>query len=356
MAQKKTVPNASKPVHKMERTTVLVRQEDFDTFLGLAKAQEKIISELLQFYIGEFNQADIKKFDFTRMKRINDDEFPKIATFSIAPEVKIRLQEIKNTVNEMLAVSKLKKRKTSDMPPVIEEIPENKKPQKKHKLMTSDIIRYIVSVALERETKDVESFEEPEKIRVGIFLPENDYKVVQRYAEEKGIPVNRLLYKHFPSFTDEDFTANYVPADRGRRTASRSYNNPDNDPRGPWAAEALVGFATKDLRQDLHYPLENNETGAVYSSPKNGWRYSKDRMAELIKDGRIEWPTRKNGQPVRKKFISEVPADLYRTSINVYAGMYPRLKEMIERLNVPDYDILRTFVMFLAGKIGKNQL
>ncbi len=99
---------------------------------------------------------------------------------------------------------------------------------------------------------------------------------------------------------------------RGAEKDLAKYSNPDNDPRGPWMSDNLVGLATKDRRPNLHYDLSNPETGDVYPCPPKGWRYSKETMEEKIRDRRIMWPKSKKGRPRHKKFLSDLQ--------NEYAG------------------------------------
>jgi len=96
---------------------------------------------------------------------------------------------------------------------------------------------------------------------------------------------------------------------RGADKDRTKYSNPDNDPRGPWMSDNLVGLATKERRPNLHYDLTNPETGIVYPCPPKGWRYSKETMAQKIKEGRILWPRNKTGRPRHKKFIKELKSE-----------------------------------------------
>ena len=93
---------------------------------------------------------------------------------------------------------------------------------------------------------------------------------------------------------------------RGAEKDMSKYSNPDNDPRGPWMSDNLVGLATKDRRPNLHYDLVNPETGDVYPCPEKGWRYSKETMAQKIAKRRIIWPSRKGGRPRHKKFAADL--------------------------------------------------
>lgn len=96
---------------------------------------------------------------------------------------------------------------------------------------------------------------------------------------------------------------------RGTEKDMEKYSNPDNDPRGPWMSDNLVGLATKDRRPNLHFELINPETGIVYSCPPKGWRYSQDTMAQKIKEGRIIWPRKPTGRPRHKKFASDLQSE-----------------------------------------------
>ncbi|RLD04907.1 MAG: site-specific DNA-methyltransferase, partial [Chloroflexota bacterium] len=93
---------------------------------------------------------------------------------------------------------------------------------------------------------------------------------------------------------------------RGSEKDMSKYSNPDNDPRGPWMSDNLVGLATKDRRPNLHYDLINPETGDVYPPPDKGWRYSRQTMAQKIKEGRILWPSKITGRPRHKKFSADL--------------------------------------------------
>lgn len=94
---------------------------------------------------------------------------------------------------------------------------------------------------------------------------------------------------------------------RGRDIDKAKYSNPDNDPRGPWFSADLTGLATKDQRPNLHYDITNPKTGTVYHpSSTRGWGSSKSRFEELIRDEKILWPSKPDGRPRLKKFLSEV--------------------------------------------------
>lgn len=93
----------------------------------------------------------------------------------------------------------------------------------------------------------------------------------------------------------------------GREIDKEKYQNPDNDPRGPWFSADLTGLADKEHRPNLHYDVINPFNGEVY--PPNvtrGWCCSKETFNELIKENKILWPSKPGGRPRRKKFLSEI--------------------------------------------------
>jgi adenine-specific DNA-methyltransferase len=84
------------------------------------------------------------------------------------------------------------------------------------------------------------------------------------------------------------------------------YSNPDCDPRGPWMSDNLTGLANAQERPNLHYDIVHPVTGAKYPPlASRGWAYEPSRMRDLIADGRILWPSKSDGRPRLKRFISE---------------------------------------------------
>ena len=110
--------------------------------------------------------------------------------------------------------------------------------------------------------------------------------------------------------TDHEYVLVYKKSDavlRGREIDKSKYSNPDNDPRGPWFSADLTGLADKEHRPNLHYDVQNPETGIVYPpNPTRGWSCSRDTMQRLINEGRILWPSKPTGRPRQKKFLSDV--------------------------------------------------
>lgn len=95
----------------------------------------------------------------------------------------------------------------------------------------------------------------------------------------------------------------------GKESDKTKYSNPDNDPRGPWMSDNMTGLATESQRPNLHYDLTNPDTGITYSCPPTGWRYEPKRMAELIENNEVIFPSEATGRPRRKKFMKELESE-----------------------------------------------
>ncbi len=105
---------------------------------------------------------------------------------------------------------------------------------------------------------------------------------------------------------DHEYVLVYGESIQGRPIDESKYANPDNDPRGPWMSDNLVGLASIEKRPNLHYDLVNPDTGINYGCPEKGWRYNRESMNALVAEGKIIWPSNPDGRPRRKKFISEL--------------------------------------------------
>lgn len=110
--------------------------------------------------------------------------------------------------------------------------------------------------------------------------------------------------------SDHEYVVCYKMPDaqlKGEPIDTSKYSNPDADPRGPWFSADLTGIANREERPNLHYDLINPTTGDTYPpSPTRGWSYSKDTMRKMIAEGRVLWPSKRDGRPRHKKFLQEV--------------------------------------------------
>jgi adenine-specific DNA-methyltransferase len=84
-------------------------------------------------------------------------------------------------------------------------------------------------------------------------------------------------------------------------------------------SRSILGLATKDQRPNLHYDVVEPSTGRVFPpNPSTGWRYSTEKMSELVAHGRILFPKKDDGRPREKKFRKEMKGDFipFRTIID----------------------------------------
>lgn len=97
---------------------------------------------------------------------------------------------------------------------------------------------------------------------------------------------------------------------RGKEIDISKYSNPDNDPRGPWMSNSILGLANASQRPNLHFPITDPATNRQFMCPSDsGWRYSKETMEQKIADKRIIFPEKDDGRPREKKFQSELKSE-----------------------------------------------
>ena len=98
-----------------------------------------------------------------------------------------------------------------------------------------------------------------------------------------------------------------------KQSALDNYKNLDDDPRGPWATNALQARNSYSLGS---YAVRNPNGGTVSPPAGTYWRVSEKNFKELDKDNRIWWGNDGSASPRIKKFLSEakqgvVPATLW---------------------------------------------
>lgn len=86
-------------------------------------------------------------------------------------------------------------------------------------------------------------------------------------------------------------------------TQDARYKNPDNDPRGNWTSGPLQRNEARDY---AIFPIVS-PTGKEHWPPKGtSWRFTKEKMAELISENRIWFGEHGNNVPRLKRFLSDV--------------------------------------------------
>ncbi|MDV2988828.1 MAG: site-specific DNA-methyltransferase [Dehalogenimonas sp.] len=118
------------------------------------------------------------------------------------------------------------------------------------------------------------------------------YARVRRQEHRRLKESNNNLWHDLPSFA-----AHPLPADKTR------YDNPDNDPRGPWKADP---FDAPNIRENLTYSIVNPNTGQEHWPPPGRcWRTEQQRFNELLQDRRIIFGKSGDARPQLKVFYEE---------------------------------------------------
>ena len=122
------------------------------------------------------------------------------------------------------------------------------------------------------------------------------------------------------------------------------YENPDNDPRGPWTKDNLTCGKTASQRPNLYYPIVDPKTGIEYQcNPDHVWRFEKGKMEQLIKENKIIFPTSPTGSPYYKRHQREIRSETkpfsswMDTQLNAVAT-----KELREIFNQQIFDYPKT--------------
>jgi adenine-specific DNA-methyltransferase len=123
---------------------------------------------------------------------------------------------------------------------------------------------------------------------------------------------------------DHEYVIGFGKKIRGDDRKTDQFSNPDNDPRGVWTSGNMVGLANEEARPNLHYELVDPKTGINYGKPTQGWRYDKKRMALLMAEGKILWPSSADGRPRVKVFLSEMKDEFTGFSSIVAPEIYTR--------------------------------
>lgn len=69
-----------------------------------------------------------------------------------------------------------------------------------------------------------------------------------------------------------------------KESQTSHFKNPDNDPKGPWFDGNPI--SSPSPRENLMFNIET-PIGTIIYPPKNGWRWSKDTIAEKMESGEI---------------------------------------------------------------------
>ena len=118
------------------------------------------------------------------------------------------------------------------------------------------------------------------------------------YAKRRRQENRRLKDSNYKEWHRRDsFVCKPLPLDKSK------FENPDNDPRGPWKADP---FDAPNIRPNLTYAVTNPVTGEQHLPPRGRhWRISPDKFSSALADGRIIFGKDGKGRPQMKSFYEE---------------------------------------------------
>jgi len=118
------------------------------------------------------------------------------------------------------------------------------------------------------------------------------------YAKNRRQENRRLKESNYAEWHRRDsFVCKPLPLDGSK------FDNPDNDPRGPWKADP---FDAPNVRPNLTYIVTNPNTGEQHLPPSGRhWRISPDKFSSALADGRIIFGKDGKGRPQMKSFYEE---------------------------------------------------
>jgi len=128
------------------------------------------------------------------------------------------------------------------------------------------------------------------------FSVNHEYIIV--YAKRRRQENRRLKESNAIEWKKKDsFVCRPLPLDPSK------FDNPDNDPRGPWKADP---FDAPNVRPNLTYPITNPNTGEQHLPPHGRhWRIEPGRFESALADNRIYWGANGTGRPSLKVFYEE---------------------------------------------------
>jgi adenine-specific DNA-methyltransferase len=114
--------------------------------------------------------------------------------------------------------------------------------------------------------------------------------------------------------------------------SQETYDNPDNDPNGPWISVSYVNPASKADRPNLVYPIKNPFNGQDVEHPTNAWKFEPKTHKKHLEEDRLWWgKTGELSYPRLKVYMSDgmVPIDLWQHG---FAGTTDQAFKQLEQI------------------------
>lgn len=118
--------------------------------------------------------------------------------------------------------------------------------------------------------------------------------------------------------------------------ADARYDNPDDDPRGPWKASDMTA---RNYYSKGQYEVASPSGRTFKSGIGRYWRQSYEKFIEMDKNNEIWWGPKGDSMPAQKRFLSDVKAGMVPQTLWKYEEVghtQEAKKELIEHVAFTD--------------------
>jgi len=142
-------------------------------------------------------------------------------------------------------------------------------------------------------------------------------------------PSHNYIFVYSPMGLNWKKVRRLIPRDE---KSSSKYQNPDNDPRGPWRLGPI--FAAEERHEGLMYTIKTPSGRSVAPPKGSHWRMTENDFWRMVEDGRITFGDSGDNNPAVKLFLNEVQQGLVPRTIwpHKEAGHSQEAKREIQAL------------------------
>ncbi|MCG7852333.1 MAG: site-specific DNA-methyltransferase, partial [Methanosarcinaceae archaeon] len=142
-------------------------------------------------------------------------------------------------------------------------------------------------------------------------------------------PSHNYIFVYSPMGLNWKKVRRLIPRDE---KSSSKYQNPDNDPRGPWRLGPI--FAAEERHEGLMYTIKTPSGRNVSPPTGSHWRMTENDFWRMVEDGRITFGDSGDNNPAVKLFLNEVQQGLVPRTIwpHKEAGHSQEAKREIQSL------------------------